>query len=75
MFESPASHMATWPWSNICSRLLPFAFGPDSVAGTITCASVSVLVRKLIPVATAGLVMVAWVAYGCGITLPPSSAT
>src|SRR6516164_10019266 len=49
VFQSPSSHMATWPWANICSRLLPLAFGPDKVPGTITWSSVSVLARKVMP--------------------------
>src|SRR6516164_8210417 len=58
VFQSPSSHMATWPWANICSRLLPLAFGPDRVPGTMTWAPVRYLVRKVTPVLTWGVVRV-----------------
>ena len=75
VFQSPASHMAIWPSENICSRLLPFAFGPDKVAGAMTWSSVRYLVRNVMPSSTGGAVKLATVALGYGITLPPTSAT
>src|SRR6516165_1084630 len=52
VFQSPSSHMATWPWANICSRLAPLALGPDKSPGTSTWSPVSVLVRNDMPAAT-----------------------
>src|SRR6516164_2818885 len=49
VFQSPCSHMATWPWANICSRLAPLAFGPDR-------SPVRYLVRNVMPALTWGVV-------------------
>ena len=52
VFQSPCCHMATWPWENICSRLLPFAFGPDRAPGTMTWSLVRYSVRNDMPALT-----------------------
>src|SRR5262249_17903170 len=59
VFQSPSSHMATWPWENICSRLAPLAFGPDKLPGTRTWSSVSVLARNDMPWFICGVVRLA----------------
>src|SRR6516162_2341141 len=75
VFQSPCSHMATWPWANICSRLLLLAFGPDRVPGTMTWSPVRYLVRNVTPALTWGVARLVYGAPGYGSTLPPASAT